>query len=294
LMNHARLEVGLQAVAIAERSYQDALGYAKDRVQGRNVETGAPAAIIEHADVQRMLMQMKSTTEAMRCLAYDGAYCHDLRIHGDADQRRYYNERFALLTPVVKAWCSELVNEVTSLGIQVHGGMGFVEESGAAQHYRDARITAIYEGTNGIQANDLVGRKVLRDQGAALNAYLEEIEDTAAQLVQVDSDLAESLTVAAKDLGQAARFLLENAQNNQRFVGAVAYNFLMMMGYVSGAYYMARAALQVASKKNDEFYQKKQISIKFYFGQVLPRYLSYMKAVTGGAEVGIALSEDAF
>ena len=294
LMNHARLEVGLQAVAIAERSYQDALGYAKDRVQGRNVETGAPAAIIEHADVQRMLMQMKSTTEAMRCLAYDGAYCHDLRIHGDADQRRYYNERFALLTPVVKAWCSELVNEVTSLGIQVHGGMGFVEESGAAQHYRDARITAIYEGTNGIQANDLVGRKVLRDQGAALNAYLEEIEDTAAQLVQVDSDLAESLTVAAKDLGQAARFLLENAQNNQRFVGAVAYNFLMMMGYVSGAYYMARAALQVASKKNDEFYQKKQISIKFYFGQVLPRYLGYMKAVTGGAEVGIALSEDAF
>ena len=294
LMNHARLEVGLQAVAIAERSYQDALGYAKDRVQGRNVETGAPATIIEHADVQRMLMQMKSTTEAMRCLAYDGAYCHDLRIHGDADQRRYYNERFALLTPVVKAWCSELVNEVTSLGIQVHGGMGFVEESGAAQHYRDARITAIYEGTNGIQANDLVGRKVLRDQGAALNAYLEEIEDTAAQLVQVDSDLAESLTVAAKDLGQAARFLLENAQNNQRFVGAVAYNFLMMMGYVSGAYYMARAALQVASKKNDEFYQKKQISIKFYFGQVLPRYLSYMKAVTGGAEVGIALSEDAF
>ena len=199
-----------------------------------------------------------------------------------------------MLTPVVKAWCSELVNEVTSLGIQVHGGMGFVEESGAAQHYRDARITAIYEGTNGIQANDLVGRKVLRDQGAALNAYLEEIEDTAAQLVQVECDLAESLTVAAKDLGQAARFLLENAQNNQRFVGAVAYNFLMMMGYVSGAYYMARAALQVASKKNDEFYQKKQISIKFYFGQVLPRYLSYMKAVTGGAEVGIALSEDAF
>ena len=295
LMNHARLEVGLQAVALAERSYQDALAYAQERVQGRNVESGAPAAIIEHADVQRMLMQMKSTTEAMRCLAYDGAYCHDLRTHGDDDQRRYYNERFALLTPVVKAWCSELVNEVTSIGIQVHGGMGFIEESGAAQHYRDARITAIYEGTNGIQANDLVGRKVLRDQGAALGAYLEDIAETASRLEQIDSTLAESLAQAGNDLNRTGRFLLENAQKSQRFVGAVAYNFLMMMGYVAGGYYMARAALQVADKPaGDEFYEKKLVSINFYFAQILPRYLGYMNAVTGGADIGIALSEDVF
>ena len=242
-----------------------------------------------------MLMQMKSTTEAMRSLAYDGAYCHDLRIHGDADQRAVYNERFALLTPIVKAWCSELVNEVTSLGIQVHGGMGFVEESGASQHYRDARITAIYEGTNGIQANDLVGRKVLRDQGAALGAYLEEIADTAAALANVDATLAESLESAGENLQQTARFLLENAPKNQRFIGAVAYNFLMMMGYVAGAYYMARAALQAAEKSDgDEFYRNKMVSVRFYFSQILPRYLGYMNAVTGGADIGIALSEDCF
>ena len=295
LMNHARLEVGLQAVAIGERSYQDALAYAKERVQGRNVESGEPATIIQHADVQRMLMQMKSMTEAMRSLAYDGAYCHDLRIHGDTDQQRRYNERFALLTPVVKAWCSELVNEVASLGIQVHGGMGFVEESGAAQHYRDARITAIYEGTNGIQANDFVGRKVLRDQGAALGAYLEEIADTAAALQNADATLAGLLRSAGENLNRTARFLLENAQKSQRFVGAVAYNFLMMMGYVAGAYYMARAALQAAEKSDsDEFYQKKMVSVRFYFSQILPRYLSYMNAVTGGADIGIALSEDCF
>ena len=231
----------------------------------------------------------------MRCLAYDGAYCHDLRTHGDDDQRRYYNERFALLTPVVKAWCSELVNEVTSIGIQVHGGMGFIEESGAAQHYRDARITAIYEGTNGIQANDLVGRKVLRDQGAALGAYLEDIAETASRLEQIDSTLAESLAQAGNDLNRTGRFLVENSQKSQRFVGAVAYNFLMMMGYVAGGYYMARAALQVADKPaGDEFYEKKLVSINFYFAQVLPRYLGYMNAVTGGADIGIALSEDVF
>ena len=295
LMNHARLEVGLQAVAISERSYQDALAYSKERVQGRDVESGKVATIIQHADVQRMLMQMKSMTEAMRILAYDGAYCHDLRTHGDADQKRRYNERFALLTPIVKAWCSELVNEVTSLGIQVHGGMGFVEESGAAQHYRDARIAAIYEGTNGIQANDLVGRKVLRDQGAALGAYLAEIADTAAALQNIDITLAESLRSAGDYLNQTARFLLENAQKDKRFVGAVAHNFLMMMGYVAGAYYMARAALQATEKSDtDEFYRKKMVSVRFYFSQILPRYLSYMHAVTGGADVGIGLSEDCF
>ena len=295
LMNHARLEVGLQAVAIAERSYQDALAYAKERVQGRNVESGEAATIIQHADVQRMLMQMKSTTEAMRSIAYDGAYCHDLRTHGDEDQQRQYNERFALLTPVVKAWCSELVNEVTSLGIQVHGGMGFIEESGAAQHYRDARITAIYEGTNGIQANDLVGRKVLRDQGAALGAYLEEISDTSVALQNVDVGMSESLRIAGENLNQTARFLLENSQKNQRFVGAVSYNFLMMMGYVAGAYYMARAALEIAKKtEEDKFYQKKMISVRFYFSQILPRHLGYMNAVTAGADIGVSLSEDSF
>lgn len=297
LMNHARLEVGLQGVAIAERAYQDALAYAKERVQGRDAESGQPATIIQHADVQRMLMTMKSMTDAMRGLAYDGAYSHDFRTHGDADQKRHYGERFALLTPVIKAWCTELVNEITSLGIQVHGGMGFIEESGAAQHYRDARITAIYEGTNGIQANDLVGRKVLRDQGAALGSFLEEMTDAAGDLKSVDEPMANTLNAACNDLSQTARFLIENAQKNERFVGAVAYNFLMMMGYVSGAFYMAKSAVQAAANLDGDekgFYEKKMISVRFYFSQILPRYQGYMNAVTGGADVGIALSEESF
>ena len=297
LMNHARLEVGLQGVAIAERAYQDALAYAKERVQGRNVNNGEPAAIIQHADVQRMLMQMKSMTEAMRSLAYDGAWSHDLRTHGSIDERRHHNERFALLTPVIKAWCTELVNEITSIGVQVHGGMGFIEESGAAQHYRDARIAAIYEGTNGIQANDLVGRKVLRDQGAALGSFLEEISDAAESLKPVDEAMAGTLASACDDLNQTGRFLIENAQKDQKFVGAVAYNFLMMMGYISGAYYMARSAAKAASNlSGDEktFYEKKMTSAKFYFSQILPRYQGHMGAVTGGADIGIALSEESF
>lgn len=300
LMNHARLEVGLQGVALSERAYQDALAYAKERVQGRNVETGEPARIIEHADVQRMLMQMKSLTDAMRGLTYDGAYSHDFRTHGrDEDEKRRYDERFALLTPVVKAWCTELVNEVTSLGVQVHGGMGFIEETGAAQHYRDARIASIYEGTNGIQANDLVGRKLLRDQGAALTSYLDEVLDTAEKL-EGNNDLKPigvALRDATENLQSTARYILENSQSSQKFVGAVAYNFLMAMGYVAGGWYMAKTAEKAAeglSGDERDFYEKKLTSVRFYFAQMLPRHRSYMDAVTGGVDIGVALNEECF
>lgn len=300
LMNHARLEVGLQGVALAERAYQDALSYAKERVQGRDVETGEPAALIQHADVQRMLMSMKAMTEAMRSLAYDGAYSHDFRTHGDTDEEKhYFSDRFALLTPVIKAWCTELVNEVTSTGIQVHGGMGFIEESGAAQHYRDARITPIYEGTNGIQANDLVSRKILRDQGAALGSYLQEISETIDELESVDqlNSLAGELRNGRDNLEQAARFIIEQAQSHEKFVGAVAYNFLMMMGYVAGGWYMAKSALKAAAGQGGDdgpFYEKKLVSARFYFSQLLPRYRAYMDAVTGGAGIGVQLSENSF
>ena len=300
LMNHARLEVGLQGVALSERAFQDALGYAKERVQGRDVTTGESAAIIQHADVQRMLMCMKALTEAMRGLTYDGAYSHDLRIHGkDEDERRHFNERFALLTPLVKAWCTELVNEVTSLGVQVHGGMGFIEETGAAQHYRDARISAIYEGTNGIQANDLVGRKLLRDQGAAMGSYLEEILETAERMKSNESlkPLSENLRGAVENLQLASRYVLENASKHEKFVGAVAYNYLMMMGYVAGAWYMARAAEKAIAGldgTDSDFYKKKLASVNFYFGQLLPRHKGYMDAIVSGADAGIALEEGLF
>ena len=298
LMNHARLEVGLEGVSLAERAYQDALAYAKDRVQGRNVETGEPAAIIQHADVQRMLMTMRSLTDAMRGLAYDGAWSHDIRMHGSDDDKRRHGERFALLTPVVKAWCTELVNEITSIGIQVHGGMGFIEESGAAQHYRDARITSIYEGTNGIQANDLVGRKVLRDQGAALNAYVEEIMQTVEQIEGNDElkTIAGQLREAVGNLQEGARFVIENAQRDSNFIGAVSYNFLMMMGYVAGAWYMARTA-ELAVRARDEdaaFYDRKLMSAKFYFAQMLPRHGAYLTAVKEGTDAGLALDASCF
>lgn len=300
LMNHARLEVGLQGVALSERAYQDALAYAKERIQGRDVETGESAPIIQHADVQRMLMTMKSLTDAMRGLTYDGAFSHDLRTHGKGDaERQKFNDRFALLTPVVKAWCTELVNEVTSLGVQVHGGMGFIEETGAAQHYRDARIASIYEGTNGIQANDLVGRKVLRDQGAALGAYLEEILETADRLAADESlaSIAALLRDSVANLQQASAYVIENAQSSQKFVGAVSYHFLMMMGYVAGAWYMARSA-EIAVKAIDgpesAFYTKKLTSVQFYFAQMLPRHKSHMDAVVGGAQAGVSLTEASF
>jgi len=190
------------------------------------------------------------------------------------------------------------VNEITSIGIQVHGGMGFIEESGAAQHYRDARITSIYEGTNGIQANDLVGRKVLRDQGAALNAYVEEIMQTVEQIEGHDElkTIAGQLRDAVDNLQDGARFVIENAQRDNNFVGAVAYNFLMMMGYVAGGWYMARTAEQAVSARHEdaEFYDRKLMSAKFYFAQMLPRHHAYLMAVKEGADAGLALDESCF
>jgi hypothetical protein len=177
--------------------------------------------------------------------------------------------------------------------------MGFIEETGAAQHYRDARITAIYEGTTGIQANDLVGRKILRDQGAALGSYLDEVLATAEQL-EGDAALASigaKLKAAADNLQSAARFILEKAPHNEKLVGAVAYNFLMLMGYVAGAWYMGRSA-QIASAKlaegEDAFYENKLMSARFYFTQLLPRHLGYLEAVLDGTEVGVALKVSNF
>jgi alkylation response protein AidB-like acyl-CoA dehydrogenase len=300
LMNHARLEVGLQGVSFSERAYQDALAYAKDRLQGRNIRTGAAATIIEHADVQRMLMTMKSLTEAMRGLTYDGAFSHDLELHGkDEAERAFYKGRFALLTPLIKAWCTELVNEVTSLGVQVHGGMGFIEETGAAQHYRDARITSIYEGTNGIQAHDLVERKVLRDQGVALASYIGEMLETVESIksnANLES-MANQLQDAVINLQSAADFAIERASADQKFAGAIAYNFLMMMGYVAGGWYMAQSAEKAIAeldKGGASFYRKKLLSTHFYFAQMLPRHKAYRDALVGGAEIGIALDQESF
>ena len=299
LMNHARLEVGLEGVGLSERAYQDALDYAKQRVQGRSAETGEPTTIIGHADVQRMLMQMKSMTDAMRALCFDASMSHDLRGHAvEQEERDYHSTRFALLTPLTKAWCTEVVNEITSLGIQVHGGMGFVEETGVAQHYRDARITSIYEGTSAIQANDLVGRKLVRDGGAGFSELMKEMQQTI-ETASSDGDLVRTFTTAKENLENSASYILENVRSNADFAGAVSYNFMMQMGYVVGAWYHLRSAeiakANLAKTEGDmDFMQNKILAAKFYMGQMLPRATAYASAITTGANIGCELSESAF
>ena len=299
LMNHARLEVGLQAVGIAERSYQDALDYARQRVQGRSPETGESTAIIGHPDVQRMLMQMKSVTDAMRAMCFDASMSHDLRGHASSEQERnYHSTRFALLTPVVKAWPTELVNELTSLGIQIHGGMGYVEETGVAQHYRDARITSIYEGTTAIQANDLVGRKLLRDGGAGLAALMSEMQESLSNIQDdqaTESVLSEHFKTHLEGLQQSSDFILANATSNPNFEGAVSFNFLMQFGYVLGAWYHLRSYKAAAERSGDvKFNDAKQLAAKFYIQQILPRARAHADAVVGGADIGCELNSGAF
>jgi len=299
LMNHARLEVGLEGVGLSEAAYQDALEYAKQRVQGRDSVSGEPTAIIGHADVQRMLMQMKSMTDAMRALCFDASMSHDLRSHSqDDEERKYHATKFALLTPIAKAWCTELVNEVTSLGIQVHGGMGFIEETGVAQHYRDARITAIYEGTNGIQASDLIGRKLLRDNGAGFHALMAEM-DATTELIGTDNPMVRRFDKYQRKLHKTVTYIFEHAADKANFEGAVGFNFLMQMGYVCGAWYHLRsyACAQVrldAGEGDQQFYANKQLAARFFVNQLLPRASAYGNAVTQGADAGCELSPAAF
>ncbi len=299
LMNHARLEVGLEGAGMSERAYQDALDYARQRVQGRSAESGESTAIIGHADVQRMLMQMKSMTDAMRALCFDASMSHDLRGHATTEEERaYHSTRFALLTPITKAWCTELVNEVTSIGIQVHGGMGFIEETGVAQHYRDARIMAIYEGTNAIQANDLVGRKLLRDGGAGFNALMVEMDETVERL-DAGSAMTKQFVVSKQALIDSVSFILDTSGENANFEGAISYNFLMQMGYVLGAWYHLRSA-EIAEQKlykgegDALFLNNKILAARFFCAQLLPRAAAFAGAVTQGADIGCELKAEAF
>lgn len=298
LMNHARLEVGLEGVGISERAYQDALDYARQRIQGRHPETGKPAAIIEHADVQRMLMQMKSLTDAMRALCLDASMANDLRKQATTKEERAHNKvRFALLTPITKAWCTELVNEVTSLGIQVHGGMGYIEETGVAQHYRDARITSIYEGTTAIQANDLLGRKIVRDGGKGFTNLMQEIHQATDGLQTELSALGEEFAAARDALQSSVDFILQNAESHAKFEGAVAVNFLLQFGYVLGAWYhlrSARIAFSKGTSGDSDFYQPKVTAATFFIKQLLPRAQAYGDAVVGGAEIGYQLNASVF
>jgi hypothetical protein len=304
MMNHARLNVGLEGVAISERAYQQALGYARERIQSRPIgaTSGGPVTIIHHPDVRRMLMDMKARIEAMRALAYFAAAQMDkAQSHPDATERQKCQTMTDLLTPVVKGWCTENAVDITSTGIQVHGGVGFIEETGACQHMRDARITTIYEGTTGIQANDLIGRKVARDQGSAVHLLLDEMNTTLVALEAAgDKDLrviAGSLQGGTMALETATGWLLSIYERDPASAAAGAVPYLKLLGTVTGGWLMARAALVAAARQattGSDFYRAKKVTARFYAEHVLPEVHAFRAAIVDGAGSVLALDESLF
>jgi alkylation response protein AidB-like acyl-CoA dehydrogenase len=301
MMNNARINVGLSGLAIAERAYQQARDFARERIQGRAAD-GAPMAIIRHPDVRRMLLTMKASVEAMRALTFDAAATLDrARRCADADARARAQGRLDLLTPVVKAWCTDLGVEIASLGVQVHGGMGFVEETGAAQHLRDSRIGPIYEGTNGIQAADLVARKVLRDGGRAVKSYIAELRALDAQLAASADGAAAAirrhLAAAAQALAVTTDWLLETAEIDHALAGATPY--LRLFGTVAGGAMMARSALVAsAALKNGgddrAFHEAKLTTARFYAENILPLAGALVAPVCEGHGAVLSFAEDQF
>ena len=305
MMNHARLNVGLEGVAIAERAYQKAVQYAKDRVQSRPVDgsINASAAIIHHPDVRRMLMTMRATTEGCRAMAAVAAAAYDAaHHHPDAQVRKDNATFYEFMVPLVKGYSTEMSIEVASLGVQVHGGMGFIEETGAAQYYRDAKILTIYEGTTAIQANDLVGRKTARDGGQTARGV-------AAQIAQTESELQASGTPAAlamaSRLGAARKAFLDvvdfvcggaKASPNAVFAGSVPY--LMLAGNLVAGWQMARALLvaqELLHKGQDEAFMRAKIATaQFYAEHILVKAAGLRDSIVEGADSVTALALDSF
>jgi alkylation response protein AidB-like acyl-CoA dehydrogenase len=305
MMNHARLAVGVEGLAIGERAYQHALEYARTRVQGREIgqRSGDRVTIIHHPDVRRMLMSMRAQNEAMRALAYFAAAMLDkARHHPDPAEKRRSQGLLDLLTPIVKGWCTEQGVEVASTGIQVHGGMGFIEETGATQYLRDARITTIYEGTTGIQANDLIGRKVALEKGATALAVIAAMRKIAAQLGAAEGmthSLRGNLTEAIDNLESATRWLVETYPQNAKAASGVAVPYLKLFGTVAGGWMMARAALVAQEKLKQpdadrEFLEAKLVTARFYAEHELPRALPLAREVTRGADSVLALDPAKF
>ncbi|MGQ0431292.1 MAG: acyl-CoA dehydrogenase [Microthrixaceae bacterium] len=292
MMNNARLSVGLEGLSLAERAYQMAVDYAKERKQGR--APGAPAghqsAIIEHPDVRRMLLTMRSSIEALRGIVYLNAAAMDRATHSADDADRAAGAELAdLLTPVSKGWGTDLGVELTSLAIQVYGGMGYIEETGVAQHFRDARIAPIYEGTNGIQAMDLVGRKLPMRAGGAITDYLARIEALDADLAAAGDDLAsirQGLADALAALRTATDWLLAHGMTEPLDALAGATPYLRLFSVVTGGWMMARqalaatSALTTAAPADRAFYEGKLLSARFYCEQLLPQAAGLVPAIT--------------
>lgn len=305
MMNAARFGVGMQGVGLAEHAYQQAVAFAKDRIQSREVAGSAgPVAIINHPDVRRMLMSMRSQTEAARALAYVGAGLSDLAHHHPDEAMRKANlALYEYLVPVIKGWSTEMSENVARDGVQVHGGMGFIEETGAAQHYRDAKILTIYEGTTAIQANDLVGRKTVRDGGAVAKALIAQVREVEAQLGDVQGDdfaaIARRLQEGSAAFEQVVDYVVANVKSDVRAVFAGSVTYLKLAGIVLGGWQMARAAL-VAQKKLEAgegdaaFYRAKIATARFFADHILSQAPGLRTSIVDGAAGVLALDVEQF
>ena len=304
MMNLARHAVGVEGLAVSERSYQQAREFAKQRIQGTSIalKDRNRVSIINHPDVRRMLLTMKSLIEAMRCLAYYTSAIFDLSSrHPDENQRHQYLSELGVLIPIVKGWCAEIGIEVASVGLQVHGGMGFIEETGAAQHYRDVRITSIYEGTTGIQANDLISRKLLKNQGVAI---VQLIEDLSRKLENIEeSDATQQIVAASKsgisELERSTGWVLETGKNAPELPTATSVNYLLQLGYVVGGCLMAQSASLAAEMLNNKGANKnllcaKIITAKFYATHIMPRAQACCEATISSSESILEIAEDQF
>ena len=305
MMNEARQKIGLQGLGIAERAYQAARDYAKERIQGRSTgqKSGDRVTIIHHPDVRRMLLTMKSQIEAMRAFGYVLAADIDFADrHADSAERRHRQARVDLLTPVLKGWCTELGVEIASLGVQVHGGMGFIEETGACQYLRDSRIAPIYEGTTGIQAGDLVGRKLAIDSGRAIRTLVDEMRKAEADLSAVGSNelgvIREHLTEAVDALEQATGWMLQTIGRDPDVALAASVSYMMLTGYVCGGWQMARAGLAAKAKSgsdSDEAFRRAKIATaQFYAEQILPKTVALARIIRSGASTGATLQTEEF
>jgi len=304
MMNHARLNVGLEGIAVSEAAYQKAAAYARERVQGTPVGGTKPASIIHHPDVRRMLMDMRARTEAMRALAYCTIASMDrAQHHPDPAERARNQGRVELLTPVVKGWCTENAVMIASTGIRVHGGVGYIEETGAAQYLRDATITTIYEGTTGIQANDLIGRKLARDKGVNAAALIRDIK-TELEALAPTNDIAlasvrSALTTALTAFEDATHWMLAHYDSHPREAAAGAVPYLKLTGTVAGGWQMARAAriahhLLTSGVENPAFLRGKIATARFYAEHVLPEAGPLRDEIMTGAASTLALEEGLF
>jgi 3-(methylthio)propanoyl-CoA dehydrogenase len=306
MMNNARLSVGIQGLAIAERAYQQAATFARTRVQSKDDGSPRPesVAIVHHADVRRMLMTMRAQIEAMRALGYYTAAGIDGALkHPDKETARKTQDRVDLLIPIVKAWFTDLGNEIASTGVQIHGGMGFIEETGAAQHLRDARILPIYEGTNGIQARDLVGRKVAKDGGETMLALVAEMQALAGELEAAPGDdlaaIRDGVVASAEALADATRWVAQSVKQDLVTALAGSVPFLRLAGTALGGWLLARGALtaqnRLASRDGDPaFLEAKLVTARFYAEVVLPPALAQLGPLKAAGRTVFALKEDQF